>query len=92
MPTQAEIDALTQELLSAASSPAEVSNDNGTVRARKVGEIIEAIRFAASVQASRSAGRGIRLTTLQPAGAVLGASDIASMNPADLAWQQRRFN
>jgi hypothetical protein len=92
MLSQAQIDALTQELISAAASPAEVSNDNGTVRARKVGEIIEAIRFAASVQASRSPGRGIRLTNLQPAGAVLGASDIALMNPADLAWQQRRFS
>lgn len=91
MLTQAQIDALTEELLNVAASPAEVSNDNGTVRARRVEEIIAALRFASSVKASRSAARGIRLTTLQPSGAVFNTNDLASIDPEDYAWQSRRF-
>lgn len=91
MASQDQIDALIAALASAAVSPASASNDNGSVTARGLDEIIEAIKFIAATKAARSNGRGISVTTLQPPGAVFSANDVALMDPREWAWQNRRF-
>lgn len=91
MLSQAQVDALLAALVTQAQTPASASNDNGSVTARDLREVIEAIRFVAAAKASQSAGRGISLSTLTPAGAVFSANDMATMDPREWAWQNRRF-
>ncbi|MEM9656958.1 MAG: hypothetical protein AAF961_01225 [Planctomycetota bacterium] len=59
---------LDSAILTAAVEPAAASGDEGSVSARKIGELIEAERHVAGKRAVRSRHRGLYITKLSPPG------------------------
>lgn len=92
MVTQEQMNALVAALLANAAGPASASNDAGSVTAKSVDEIIQAVRFVASMRgANNPQGRGLRMNALRPAGAVFGHNEISSLDQTDLLGLNRRF-
>ncbi len=90
--TQAQIDQITAALVANVAGPASASNDTGSVSAKNVSELIDAIRFMSSMRgANDPKGRGLRMNALRPAGAVFGHSELHSMEQLELMWTNRRF-
>lgn len=92
MITQEQMDALVAALLANAAGPASASNDAGSVTARSVPELIEAVRFVSSMKAaSNPHNRGLRMNALRPAGAAFGHGELNAMDQVELMWLNRRF-
>jgi hypothetical protein len=89
MISQEQIDALVATLLANAAGPASASNDTGSVTQRSVTELIEAVRFIASMKGANNATRGLRMNALRPAGSVFGHGEIAAISADEYFY--RRF-
>jgi|688.fasta_scaffold273084_2 hypothetical protein len=89
--SQNPTDALIEALIQQAASPQSASNDNGSMTARPLTEIIEAIKFVANRKAMSKPGFGVSIQTAKPPGAVFSADELASIDPAEWAWNNRRF-
>jgi len=61
-------DELDQTIQDVAANPKRVTVDGNTAEQRSVREVIEADRYLASKQASRSTGLGLKLVKLSPGG------------------------
>jgi hypothetical protein len=92
MITQEQMDTLVSALLANAAGPASASNDTGSMTARSVNEMIEAVRFVASMRAaSNPHSRGLRMNALRPAGAAFAHGELNAMDQLELMWLNRRF-
>lgn len=89
--TQAQIDQITAALVANAAGPASASNDIGSVSSKSVNELIDAIRFMASMKGASASHRGLRMNALRPAGAVFGHGELHAMDQVELGWVNRRF-
>lgn len=59
-----------QALADAATSPASVSNETGSVSTRSISELIELDRYLASKAAAKRRDRGLRIQRLDPPGTI----------------------
>ena len=65
-----ESDAVSQALSSAATGPASVESDAGSVRQQPLPDLIAADKYFRSRDAARSPRRGVKFTKLIPPGTV----------------------
>jgi hypothetical protein len=87
--TNEQFDALVAALLANAAGPASASNDTGSVTQRSVTEIIEAVKFVASMRGANSTSRGLRMNALRPSGAVFSHGEVADISVDE--YFRRRF-
>lgn len=92
MITEQQMSTLVSALLANAAGPASASNETGSMTARSVNELIEAVRFVAAMRgASNPQGRGLRMNALRPAGAAFAHGELNAMDQIELMWLNRRF-
>jgi hypothetical protein len=74
--TDQQIEQLLGALINNATGPAASSDEVGSFSAKNVAELVEAIKFVASMRASGNPARNLRITQMRPAGAVFSHNDL----------------